>query len=204
VRNKRLTVLLIIAAAAAAAAFVQPPAPPAEAPDAGLLPAPRAAASAAAPGELGSLPERETIGERRGELFASRSWAPPRQSRPKAAPVAAAPPPPPAPPMPYRVAGRVAHGGDARVVLARGEAVLTVREGDMLDGGYRVESIAADRVTLHYGPLDLRHDLAMYPRCSIRRAPRPPRRCRPCPARPAQPALDGRSRCAPATRSRWS
>ena len=34
------------------------------------------------------------------------------------------------------------------VVLSRGDAVCPVREGDTLEGGYRVESIAPDRVTL--------------------------------------------------------
>jgi hypothetical protein len=63
--------------------------------------------------------------------------------------------------VPYRVAGQVVRGDGAHVVLAKGDAVLTVREGDTLDGGYRVESIAEDRVTLHYLPLGVRHDLAV-------------------------------------------
>jgi hypothetical protein len=63
--------------------------------------------------------------------------------------------------MPYRVAGQVVRGDGAHVVLAKGDAVLAVREGDTLDGGYRVESIAEDRVTLHYLPLGVRHDLAV-------------------------------------------
>jgi hypothetical protein len=161
VRNKRLTLLLVIAAGAVAAAFVPLPEQVDPQADTDLLPAPRAAGSVPDSGRLSGLPERETIGARGGELFASRSWAPPRESRPKVEPVAAAPAPPPPPPLPYRIAGRVAYGEEAHVVLARGESVLTVREGDVLDGGYRVESIAADRVTLRYTPLDLRHELAI-------------------------------------------
>ena len=103
-----------------------------------------------------SLPARESIGEVRGELFAARSWTPPqRVERPAAAaapaPVAAAAPQ--APPLPYRFAGQVVHDGGARVVLARDDRVLTVREGDILDDVYRVESIRADQVTLLYLPL---------------------------------------------------
>jgi hypothetical protein len=162
VRNKRLTLLLVIAAGAVAAAFVPLPEQTDPQADTDLLPAPRAAGSVPHSGRLSGLPERETIGEPGGELFASRTWAPPRASRPKVETVTGAPATTtPPPPLPYRVAGRVAYGEEAHVVLARGETVLTVREGDMLDGGYRVESIAADRVTLRYTLLDLRHDLAI-------------------------------------------
>lgn len=55
--------------------------------------------------------------------------------------------------MPYRVAGRVVHDGIAHVVLAKGDRVLTVRQGDTLDDGYRVESIQSHGVTLVYVPL---------------------------------------------------
>ena len=61
--------------------------------------------------------------------------------------------------MPYRVAGQVIHDGPPRVVLARDDRVFFVREGDTLDGGYRVESIKSDAVTLVYTPLDERQKL---------------------------------------------
>jgi hypothetical protein len=101
-------------------------------------------------------PSRDAIGKPRGELFGVRSWAP---SRPvvRAAPVAAPAAAPP--PMPYRIAGQVVHDGTARVVLARDDRVLTVREGEMLDDDYRVESIKADGVTLVYLPLGVREQL---------------------------------------------
>ena len=51
------------------------------------------------------------------------------------------------------------HDGTARVVLARDDRVLTVREGEMLDDNYRVESIRADGVTLVYLPLGVREEL---------------------------------------------
>ena len=70
-------------------------------------------------------------------------------------------PAPVAPPMPYRVAGQVVHDGPARVVLARDDRVFFVREGDVLEGGYRVESIKSDAVTLVYVPLDMRQTLAV-------------------------------------------
>jgi hypothetical protein len=47
----------------------------------------------------------------------------------------------------------VVHDGVAHVVLAKGDRVLTVREGDTLDDGYRVQSIGSQGVTLVYLPL---------------------------------------------------
>lgn len=62
--------------------------------------------------------------------------------------------------MPYRVAGQVVHNGPPRVVLARDDRVFFVSEGDILEGGYRVESIRPEGVTLVYMPLDQRQHLA--------------------------------------------
>jgi len=157
VNRNRLLGLLVIAGAAAAAVNLAPPSSSPE-PEAARVPS-RESGEASAPGPLAALPERETMGKRRGEAFAARSWTPPPSRAPTAAPVAAPVPVPP--PVPYRVAGQVVRGDGAHVVLAKGDAVLAVREGDTLDGGYRVESIAEDRVTLHYLPLDVRHNLAV-------------------------------------------
>lgn len=63
--------------------------------------------------------------------------------------------------MPYRVAGQVAQGEGAQVVLATGDTILTVREGELLEGGYRVESIGPDSVTLLYVPLGVREKLPL-------------------------------------------
>lgn len=150
-----------LAAAAAAACvwfFADNPAPRVSAPQ------PVAAApkneSRSGDGAL-SLPSRDGLSGPRGELFGSN--APVRAAPKHKAPVeAAAPPPAPvAPPMPYRVAGQVVHDGPPRVVLARDDRVFFVREGDMLEGGYRVESIKSDAVTLVYTPLDERQTLAV-------------------------------------------
>jgi hypothetical protein len=108
-----------------------------------------------------SLPSRDGLSGPRGELFGSNT--PPVRAAPKhKAAIEAAPPPAPvAPPMPYRVAGQVVHDGPPRVVLARDDRVFFVREGDVLEGGYRVESIKSDAVTLVYTPLDERQTLAV-------------------------------------------
>lgn len=105
---------------------------------------------------LSALPQREAIGKPTGPLFSAQSWSvTARESPVKAAPVA--PPGPPA--MPYRVAGSVFQDNAQQIILARGDAVLTVREGDTLEGGYRVEAIRSDRVTLLYLPMNLSQDL---------------------------------------------
>lgn len=113
------------------------------------------AASRAAEGPLAALPAREPLGKLRGELFGFSSPSAPRAAA-RAAHRAPAPTPPP---MPYRLAGQVVHDGAARVVLARDERVITVREGDKLDEDYRVESITPDGVTLVYLPLGAREQL---------------------------------------------
>jgi hypothetical protein len=158
VRKKRILGWAVVIGGAVAATVWAP------LPQDDALLAPRAD-SAAAPDEapkdkafLAQLPARETIGRRRGELFPSQSWAPPR--KPAAAAVEAAPPAPVPPPMPYRVAGRVVHDGVAQVVLAKGDRVLTVRQGDTLDDGYRVEAIGPKGVTLVYLPLNVPQQLA--------------------------------------------
>jgi hypothetical protein len=61
--------------------------------------------------------------------------------------------------MPYRIAGKMIVEGSPQIVLAKGNAVVAVREGDSLDDGYRVESIKPDYVTLIYVPLGVRENL---------------------------------------------
>ena len=153
--KKRLVFWLIVAGGVAATAMFDLPEP---------VPAPRVAgptaprtAEPAASSRFAELPRREAIGRPRGEAFTSRAWtAPPPKATPAIPPVVA---PAVSPPMPYRVAGQVVHGEAAQVVLAKGDQVLAVREGDSLDGGYRVESIAPDRVVLLYEPLGVRESL---------------------------------------------
>jgi Cohesin domain len=155
-RNKKILVWGVVAGAAAAAAwFVSEPPTPAQ----------RETATAAVntgeakPAARGiTLPSREGLSRPRGDLFA----APPVRVAPKPEPkleppLVVAPPAPP--PMPYRVAGQVVHEGPPRIVLARDDRVFFVAEGDTLEGGYRVESIRSDGVTLVYTALDLRQHL---------------------------------------------
>jgi len=61
--------------------------------------------------------------------------------------------------MPYRVAGKVFLEGLPQIVLAKGDSIVTVREGDTLEDGYRVEAIHREHLTLLYLPLGVRQDV---------------------------------------------
>ena len=79
-------------------------------------------------------------------------------ARAAAAAVATAPRPS-APAMPYRIAGRLrAHSG-TQVFLARGDEVFPIRENDLLDGQYRVESLGSTQVVLVHVPTSTRETL---------------------------------------------
>jgi hypothetical protein len=154
--NKRMLAGLILGGAAlAAVAFLLP----AESPAPGLARTAKTGSSSAprpTQGPLAALPARDSLGKLRGELF---GFAAPSAPQRRAGARAEPPPAPTPPPMPYRLAGQVVHDGAARVVLAREERVITVREGDTLDDEYRVESIRPDGVTLVYLPLAARETL---------------------------------------------
>jgi hypothetical protein len=94
-----------------------------------------------------TLPQRSALGEPAGDLFGSQSWQPPP---PK---VGAAPAKPVAPPVPYRFAGKLMQNGELQIFLSKGDAPIPIKQGEILDGAYRVESITEDRVTLVYVPL---------------------------------------------------
>jgi hypothetical protein len=161
--RKALLIVLAIAGAAAAAAWWPAGRSVSVAPGV----APSAPAAQPAPSSsLGAWPARDSIGKPRGELFG----APPAAPAPAAAPPQA-PAAPVAPPLPYRVAGSVARGGVSELLLARGDTVLSVKEGDTLDGGYRVESIGPTEITLVYLPLGVRERLPLPAEPTPRRAP---------------------------------
>jgi hypothetical protein len=95
-----------------------------------------------------ALPERSGLGEPRAKLFSPESW---QASAPK---ISAPPPPPPsAPPMPYKFVGRLLQEGRLTVFLSKGDSVFPAKEGETLDGTYRVDAIRATQIDLVYLPL---------------------------------------------------
>lgn len=198
VSTKKIAGWVVVLGAAGAAAIWAPD-PPSEPAGASATPTQPSSdavrVSAGSQSRFEALPAREALGERRGELFSSRTWTPaavPATASPAPAPSAG----PTAPPMPYRVAGQVMHDGSAHIVLARGDAVHIVHEGETLDGGYRVESIRSDRVTLIYEPLGTRNELPVLQADTPKavEAPKAPQPPATADSRPAQLRWEGPER----------
>ncbi|HYD82128.1 MAG TPA: hypothetical protein VEC06_20170 [Paucimonas sp.] len=139
------------AGASDSAAVVEPeprrPAPGAT-PGAGLHAAPGRSVRAGMDEELA----KEPLVESDVDPFKVVSFLPPP---PK---VAAPPPPPPkptAPPFPYRYFGRMV-GVDGKLVtyLTRNDELIPIREQDVLDNAYRIDSIGDTQIVVTYLPLE--------------------------------------------------
>lgn len=117
------------------------------------------AASALAPRRDELLaPRARSIPAAEGDAFGSESWQPPPPPPP---PPAAPPPPPPpapppaAPPLPFSFVGLVEQGtAKPQAYLAKGDTLLIVAEGDVIDSNrYRVDKLLPAGVLLTYLPL---------------------------------------------------
>jgi hypothetical protein len=101
------------------------------------------------------VPQRQGLTTSESLLFESQTWQPPPPPPPPQVKVKPEPPPPPtAPPLPYTYAGRLVHDGQLSLLIAKGDEVIAIREGQTLDGVYRVESITDKQITMVYLPLD--------------------------------------------------
>ena len=138
----------------------QPVAEVAEAVERAVAPARHSAArpEAAQPAILALLPRSEVAGEDGDTfggadgVFQSQNWTPPP---PKTVAVAAPPPPPPmAPPLPFVYLGKAAADGAWEVFLSRADKTYIVRADTIIDGAYKVVTIAPPVMTLTYLPLN--------------------------------------------------
>jgi hypothetical protein len=91
---------------------------------------------------------------------------PPRSALPNPIPIlpiaAAAPPPPPkpvAPPVPFTYLGTFQDSGKPTFFLVKGDQVYHVREGDVIEGTYRVEGVEGPTLKLLYLPLNIRQTI---------------------------------------------
>jgi hypothetical protein len=128
-----------------------------------VVPAPKASDAPAAQPILALVPRDVLIGD--GDTafgqgqngagpFAHQDWTPPPPPPPPPQP-APPPPPPTAPPLPFTYIGKSVGDGVWEVYLARGDRTYVVRDkGFVIDGTYRVESIAPPVLTLTYLPLN--------------------------------------------------
>lgn len=101
-------------------------------PRAQLIPAPAAGAASAAS----------------RDLFSTRNWTPP-----PAPAASSAPPAPVAPPLPYVFVGKKQEADTWEVYLTRGELTFVARQGETLEGTYRVDAIQPPTLSLTYLPI---------------------------------------------------
>jgi len=124
------------------------------------------AASQREPGiRLHKLHRRKSLGASL-DLFAARSFYTPPPPPPPPPVVAAPPPPPPpppsAPPLPFTYMGKVTDDpAQPMFFLVKAGKLYNVKVGDVIDGTYRVESIAGSSLRLIYLPLDIAQLLPM-------------------------------------------
>jgi hypothetical protein len=162
----RFKTAALIAVLAAVVGFVavdaakDEPVPAVERPGAAAAPAADASAqpqSAEAPKpdqQAFSVPQRQGLPTSANPIFESQTWQPPPPPEPQVKVKPAPPPPPTAPPLPYAFVGRLIHDGQLSMLLAKGDEVIPIRQGQTIDGIYRVESITDKQITLVYLPLN--------------------------------------------------
>lgn len=93
------------------------------------------------------------------DAFQVQSWYVPPPPPPA---LPAAPPPPPAPPpLPFTYMGQLLEDGKLTVFLTRQDQNYAVQPGATLDGMYRVDSVAPQRVVFTYLPLNQQQSLAI-------------------------------------------
>jgi hypothetical protein len=94
----------------------------------------------------------------------------PRRPKPKPAapaPVVVAPPPsapappPSAPPLPFVYMGKLENADGTTVFLIQGDRNLVVKQGEVIDQTYRVDSVTSTEIMLVYLPLGQRQVLAL-------------------------------------------
>jgi hypothetical protein len=102
--------------------------------------------------------KRPLIEEGKGDMFPAAGWQPPPPP-----PGSVKPEPPMAPPLPFRYFGQMVEDGVPVVFLERGTRNYAVKQGDNIDGSYRVDQIRRDAVLITYLPLDMKQTLSIGP-----------------------------------------
>jgi hypothetical protein len=103
--------------------------------------------------ELDRLAARKSVATG-ADPFRAQSW----QSMAEAEARRNAPPPPPppkpqAPPLPFTYMGKLIDEGRIVLFLTHGDHNLIVRQGDTIDGTWRVDAVTEQRLSLTYLPL---------------------------------------------------
>ncbi len=156
-RPPRIAVLIALLAGAAAwvAIDLRGPAAPssAKAPASGASQDEHSAAPASQAKQPG-IPARSVLGRIAADPFSAQSWMPRRKPV-----VVSEAPVPVAPPLPFRFAGQFYRESGIEVYVGRGEEIFPVKEGDTLDGQYKVDSVSATEVSFVHLPSGTRQAL---------------------------------------------
>jgi hypothetical protein len=106
-----------------------------------------------------------SIASSKGNPFANLNWLPPPPPPPP--PPAPAPIPKPAepvtPPLPFTFVGMLERGSaKPEAFLAKGDTLLVVSTGDMLDNNtYRVDAVTANEIVMMYLPMNIQQTLSV-------------------------------------------
>lgn len=90
------------------------------------------------------------------DAFESRSWAPPPPP-----PLKVVPEPPRAPPLPFTYMGKMMEDDQIIVYLSRQDRNYAVKQGQTIDGTYRVDDISGGTMLVTYLPLNQQQILAI-------------------------------------------
>jgi len=154
----RIAVLIALLAGAAAwvAIDLRGPAAPnsAKAPASGAPQDPEHVAAPASETKQPGIPARSALGRIAADPFSAQAWLPRRKPA-----VVSEPPVAVVPPLPYRFAGQFHRDSGIEVYVARGEEIFPVKEGDTLDGQYKVDSVSATEVSFVHIPSGTRQTL---------------------------------------------
>ena len=157
-RPPRIAVLIVLLVGAAVwvAIDLRGPAAPtsAKAPASGASRDPEQAAARASEAKQPGIPTRSTLGKFGADPFSTHSWLPRRKPA-----VVSEPPAAVVPPLPYRFAGQFLRESGIEVYVARGEEIFPAKEGDTLDGQYKVDSVSATEVGFVHIPSGTRQTL---------------------------------------------
>jgi hypothetical protein len=110
------------------------------------------------PIEILELHPRIASASRSFSLFGSTTWvAPPKPAAASAAPA------PQAPPLPFTYVGKRFDGVHWEVFVNRGTDTLILRENEVVDGTYRIESVKPPQISVLYLPMNEHQALAIGP-----------------------------------------
>ncbi len=157
-RPPRIAVLIALLAGAAAWVAIDLRGP--AAPTSVKAPAPGASqdaehsAAPASEAKQPGIPARSVLGRIAVDPFSSHSWLPRRKPA-----VVSEPPAAVVPPLPYRFAGQFHRDSGVEVYVARGEEIFPVKEGDTLDGLYKIDSVSATEVSFVHLPSGTRQTI---------------------------------------------